>query len=88
MTEPERPPLAMMNGEIVPYDQAKISIMAPGLTFAVLAFEGLRCDPIVNPVSEKPKARRRLQIDGFARMTLGQKLLQDRMQTPCMTVSY
>ncbi|MGI9479818.1 MAG: branched-chain-amino-acid transaminase [Hyphomicrobiaceae bacterium] len=42
MTEPERPPLAMMNGEIVPYDQAKISIMAPGLTFAVLAFEGLR----------------------------------------------
>jgi len=31
-----------MNGEIVPFDQAKVSIMAPGLTFAVLAFEGLR----------------------------------------------
>lgn len=42
MTQPERPPFATMNGEIVPYDQAKISIMAPGLTFAVLAFEGLR----------------------------------------------
>lgn len=42
MTQPERPPFATMNGKIVPYDQAKISIMAPGLTFAVLAFEGLR----------------------------------------------
>ena len=42
MTQPERPPFAMINGEIVPYDQAKISIMAPGLTFAVLAFEGIR----------------------------------------------
>ncbi len=42
MTQPERPPFATMNGEIVPFDQAKISIMAPGLTFAVLAFEGLR----------------------------------------------
>ena len=42
MTQPERPRFATMNGEIVPFDQAKISIMAPGLTFAVLAFEGLR----------------------------------------------
>lgn len=42
MTQSGRPPFATMNGEIVPYDQAKISIMAPGLTFAVLAFEGLR----------------------------------------------
>ena len=42
MTQSERPPFATMNGEIVPYDQARISIMAPGLTFAVLAFEGLR----------------------------------------------
>jgi branched-chain amino acid aminotransferase len=42
MTQPGRPPFATMNGEIVPFDQAKISIMAPGLTFAVLAFEGLR----------------------------------------------
>lgn len=42
MTQSKRPPYATMNGNIVPYDQAKISIMAPGLTFAVLAFEGLR----------------------------------------------
>lgn len=37
-----RPPLANLNGEIVAFDDAKISIMAPGLTFAVLAFEGFR----------------------------------------------
>lgn len=37
-----RPPLASMNGDLVPFDEARISIMAPGLTFAVLAFEGLR----------------------------------------------
>ena len=37
-----RPPYASMNGEIVPFADARISIMAPGLTFAVLAFEGLR----------------------------------------------
>lgn len=42
MTRQDRPPFAVLNGRIVPYDEAKISIMAPGLTFAVLAFEGLR----------------------------------------------
>ena len=36
MTQSKRPPYATMNGKIMPYDQAKISIMAPGLTFAVL----------------------------------------------------
>ena len=42
MSDHGHPPLANMNGEIVPFGDAKISIMAPGLTFAVLAFEGLR----------------------------------------------
>lgn len=42
MPPPGRPPFANLNGEIVPYDDARISIMAPGLTFAVLAFEGFR----------------------------------------------
>lgn len=42
MSDHGHPPLANMNGEIVPFSDAKISIMAPGLTFAVLAFEGLR----------------------------------------------
>jgi branched-chain amino acid aminotransferase len=42
MSDPGRPPFANMNGKIVPFDEAKISIMAPGLTFAVLAFEGFR----------------------------------------------
>lgn len=42
MTPQDRPPFAVLNGEIVPYEDAKVSIMAPGLTFAVLAFEGLR----------------------------------------------
>ena len=42
MTPQDRPPFAVLNGQMVPYDEAKISIMAPGLTFAVLAFEGLR----------------------------------------------
>lgn len=37
-----RPTYASMNGEIIPFADARISIMAPGLTFAVLAFEGLR----------------------------------------------
>ena len=38
----KRPPYATVNGRIVPFDEAKISIMSPGLTFSVLAFEGLR----------------------------------------------
>ena len=42
MSDHGHPPLANMNGKIVPFGDAKISIMAPGLTFAVLAFEGLR----------------------------------------------
>ena len=42
MTGNERPPYATLNGRIVPFDEAKVSIMAPGLTFSVLAFEGLR----------------------------------------------
>ena len=42
MTGNARPPYAALNGRIVPFDQAKVSIMAPGLTFSVLAFEGLR----------------------------------------------
>lgn len=42
MTPQDRPPFAVLNGEIVPFEEAKVSIMAPGLTFAVLAFEGLR----------------------------------------------
>ena len=42
VTDSGRPKFAVMNGQIVPFEDAKISIMAPGLTFAVLAFEGLR----------------------------------------------
>jgi branched-chain amino acid aminotransferase len=34
--------LVTMNGELMPLDDAKISIMAPGLTFAATVFEGLR----------------------------------------------
>jgi branched-chain amino acid aminotransferase len=38
----DRPKFAIMNGETVPFGDAKISIMAPGLTFAVTVFEGMR----------------------------------------------
>ena len=38
----DRPEFAIMNGALMPYGDAKISIMAPGLTFAVTIFEGLR----------------------------------------------
>lgn len=38
----DRPDFAIMNGEIVPFSEARISIMAPGMTFAVTVFEGLR----------------------------------------------
>ena len=41
-TASERPAFAIMNGETIPFDEAKISIMAPGLTFAVTVFEGMR----------------------------------------------
>ena len=37
-----KPDLVIVNGEIVPFGQATISIMAPGFTFAVCVFEGLR----------------------------------------------
>jgi len=37
-----KPDLVIVNGEIVPFAQATISIMAPGFTFAVCVFEGLR----------------------------------------------
>jgi branched-chain amino acid aminotransferase len=40
---PANPPaFAIMNRELMPFADAKISIMAPGLTFAVTIFEGLR----------------------------------------------
>jgi branched-chain amino acid aminotransferase len=37
-----QPKLAFLNGNMVPFSEAKISIMAPGLTFAAAVFEGLR----------------------------------------------
>lgn len=39
---PDRPKFAIVNGEVVPFESARISIMAPGLTFAATVFEGLR----------------------------------------------
>lgn len=39
---PDRPKFAVLNGEVVPFEAASISIMAPGLTFAATVFEGLR----------------------------------------------
>jgi branched-chain amino acid aminotransferase len=43
MTESvERPEFATLDGMIVPFAEAKVSVMAPGLTFAVAVFEGLR----------------------------------------------
>lgn len=38
----EKPETVMLNGELVPFAEARISVMAPGLTFAVAVFEGLR----------------------------------------------
>ncbi len=38
----ERPEFATLDGKIVPFAEAKVSVMAPGLTFAVAVFEGLR----------------------------------------------
>ena len=37
-----RPEFAVLNGEVVSFADAKISIMAPGLTFAATVFEGMR----------------------------------------------
>jgi len=36
------PTFAVFNGKVVPFTDARISIMAPGLTFAAAVFEGLR----------------------------------------------
>ncbi len=41
-TGADRPEFAILNGEILPFAEARISIMAPALTFAVTIFEGLR----------------------------------------------
>ena len=38
----DRPAFAVLNGEVLPYSEARISIMAPGLTFAATVFEGMR----------------------------------------------
>ena len=38
----ERPAFAILNGRVTPFADARVSIMAPGLTFAVTVFEGLR----------------------------------------------
>ncbi|MDP6564650.1 MAG: branched-chain-amino-acid transaminase [Alphaproteobacteria bacterium] len=40
--KPYRPEFAILNGEVLPFAEARISIMAPGLTFAATVFEGLR----------------------------------------------
>ncbi|MEE8170321.1 MAG: aminotransferase class IV [Phycisphaerae bacterium] len=39
---PDRPEFAVLNGNVVPFAEARISIMAPGLTFAATVFEGFR----------------------------------------------
>jgi branched-chain amino acid aminotransferase len=41
-TKSDRPEFAVLDGSVVPFADAKISIMAPGLTFAAAVFEGLR----------------------------------------------
>ena len=38
----DRPEFAVLNGDVVPWAEARISIMAPGFTFAAAVFEGLR----------------------------------------------
>lgn len=38
----DRPDFAILNGDLVPFAEARISVMAPGLTFAATVFEGLR----------------------------------------------
>ncbi len=41
-TPSDRPEFAVLNGVVVPFAEARISIMAPGLTFAATVFEGMR----------------------------------------------
>jgi branched-chain amino acid aminotransferase len=38
----DRPEFATLDGQVVPFGDARISIMAPGLTFAATVFEGMR----------------------------------------------
>ncbi|MDA1100029.1 MAG: branched-chain-amino-acid transaminase [Proteobacteria bacterium] len=38
----DRPEFAVLNGVVVPFADARISVMAPGLTFAAAVFEGMR----------------------------------------------
>jgi branched-chain amino acid aminotransferase len=38
----ERPKFAVLNGEVMPFSEARISVMAPGLTYAAAVFEGMR----------------------------------------------
>ena len=38
----DRPEYAVQDGRVVPFEEARISIMAPGLTFAATVFEGMR----------------------------------------------
>jgi len=38
----DRPEFAVLDGQVVPFAEARISIMAPGLTFAATVFEGMR----------------------------------------------
>ena len=37
-----RPEFAVMNGDLIPFAEARVSIMAPGFTFAATVFEGFR----------------------------------------------
>jgi branched-chain amino acid aminotransferase len=41
-TKSDRPEFVILDGTVVPFADAKISIMAPGFTFAAAVFEGLR----------------------------------------------
>ncbi|MBT6800943.1 MAG: branched-chain amino acid aminotransferase, partial [Rhodospirillales bacterium] len=41
-TKSDRPEFVILDGSVVPFADAKISIMAPGFTFAAAVFEGLR----------------------------------------------
>ncbi|PPR77848.1 MAG: Branched-chain-amino-acid aminotransferase, partial [Alphaproteobacteria bacterium MarineAlpha2_Bin1] len=40
--ENNRPNFVILNGKITKFNEAKISIMSPGFTFAISVFEGLR----------------------------------------------
>ena len=40
--EDHKPNFVTLNGKITKFNEAKISIMSPGFTFAISVFEGLR----------------------------------------------